>query len=431
MKLSRLLNRYLGIACYWIPLISICVMFMVSSHDSTLGQERALSLADRFVRLRVSNEPDSTVAHTQALYSRISSSGRYIVGLQTDEVSDPLLQDVRLYLWSTETLVGNESILPVSQTSISLSPNLDLTSGLDGKFAISPDESLLAVQTSESLKIFTLPDFRLYTTVVGRDDSTTLGMTGNVVWSPDSASVATFNEFNSLMVWNRESQQVQTWGGLQIGPRIPRIVATPFGWIVNQLNQTFVYCPWDLWDCESHPYNSERESADTIIVSRDGRFIVVAPWQGNSPYEAQVWRAVDGTHYKLDPYPLTFKVPFYAGEIFSPNSQYVSFGGFDSYVEIWRFEPRTYLQRIPVAQYSLPVWLSGERYFLTLQDLGTITLYELENDTPVDQVIAPIANTTNSGVTQSQSLTVSNNGLFALLNVMNESFILPIHNTID
>jgi len=57
--------------------------------------------------------------------------------------------------------------------------------------------------------------------------------------------------------------------------------------------------------------------------------------------------------------------------------------------------------------------------------------YALGDDTPVDQVTAPIASTAISRGTQSQSLTVSDNGLFALLNVMSESFILPIQNTID
>lgn len=303
----------------------------------------------------------------------ISPDGHYAAG--TSIRDGRLYPGTTLWLWDlTQIALGDEAaeLMPMNYFILESYSELDIPFG-DGNLAFSPDGTMLTVISEGRVLLLSIPDLTLIETprVEG------LGRFEQIVWSPDGAWLATFED-RGAVVWNFDTGEAYTYDfRLTFG----WLSFFADGWLLGQFD-IFKQCDMRLTSCIDYEIGN-RDSRPLAIDNTHHVLITGDYWHATPTL---IWNvSEDGT---LTPDPGYFD---FLGEqvptSFSPDGRTLiahsmtGDEGSPGYPQhtLWDIEQQEPLLEIGTGR--SPVWL-GNTGFLVSGDGAT--LYHPASPEPLD-----------------------------------------------
>jgi WD40 repeat protein len=386
-------KKYISILFYIVLLGTIVVRVQSETGIPSIGEPVAiLQVQDQY---RGFDNPLIFEKANQFEEIEMSLSGRYIVGRTRIEQSGTLFFS-NLYVWDTSDFnIAGQVIFPEPQTTLALNQT-----NYRADFAISPNDTYLALLTNNALQLLTLPDLEF-----SREIPTVSGVrmsVGLISWSTDGNTVAFLTERATDMVfWNIDIDETFTVS-LDVQP-FPNwltvetnLVATAHGWIIRNFYQhpeiAFIYCSLEGECIQSIIDDSlitetfqdfATISSQTIIADRSTTILTNIRAIDDNRWEVGhrviVWR-YDG-RYEVSSLLPEISIAYCPYRV-SPMATYFYSVYCGTQDAIWNTNTME-IQRFMSFE---PTWLSNDTFFATLNEDFVFLLGRVDEDGMIDSL---------------------------------------------
>jgi WD40 repeat protein len=414
--------------------LMVCLLIVVGGFASSSQESQTPRFGSGIVILEVSER-----SSTQFLYEpNLSPTGEFVFANSASfDIRDP----GRSTLWRPNVFLGGIQILwdiwgldrdgyptyldPMREEELIEWPYIESFVGTErGPIrAFSPDGRYVAMKSYTDVSIFTIPELEMYRNLpFATDVRMDRYWDDSLKWSPDGQLLATLVD-NEIIVWDVENDVVERH---KLRYNYETLTSFEDGWfglyIGNPSREeanSFFACDVWLHECQEHnirPNSKAFITLDGEIVLEDLLWDSIDFW----------YRQNDGQYQKGERSVSEINIrPL----VFSPDGQYIAYwedGAVREFPSLDVFFTIREWQRI--------AWLPDGQHLVTFFPFDlTMELYELGNEEPIDRLDfteifseEQIAEWYEHNIITSQTLDVSNDGRWVLVNFGFAALVVPI-----
>ena len=347
----------------------------------------------------------------------LDPTGDFVAGITDDG------QQIVLHIWDLRaTEVSDEpQALPIFRSYV-----LPNTKTAAGRLAavFSPGGQYLAVQTSDSLILLSVPDLQALQ-VISVDGAAPRWFTP--AWSPDERFFATLVDNGQILaVWDVQENQVRHH---TLEHAYNRVHAWGRRWLITTSRgyseSSFALCAIDLKQCASYP------GMGGVVAAASSRQIIVTERPNPAGQTLSIvgsWIPRSDGAFLLNEQKFS-DWPLASIRAFSPNGQYFGAQTAEG-LSVWNFDTLKIMHRSPIGDWG-PIWLNDALFvaggYSSENGAPVLLLYSLSQKEPLDELSIDTARLTDFILPEVFGpQTASSNGRRVLFNLGRGALLIPI-----
>jgi hypothetical protein len=237
---------------------------------------------------------------------------------------------------------------------------------------------------------------------------------------------------SEIIVWDAETNDVYR-NDIGYSPvpnddlRHPSLAHMDNGWLVSIIDEArFLHCGWRLDQCTSYEF-----AGLWYVVGAPNGSVVLAKRQSPPVSDAivGVWTGNEGGNYELSDNTLGSEM---RPEAFSPTSRYLVIRREGDERVIFDYSTLTPIHMLQFRRPppTLPAWLSGDEYFVTLTSSFVLSLYQVGRTEPIETLdLVPTYQSMdfqNLTLWEDVTVSVDARGRWVLIGFSNSALVVPI-----
>ncbi|MBI1282291.1 MAG: hypothetical protein GC179_29465 [Anaerolineaceae bacterium] len=407
----------------------LCLSFIIVQ-----GQDTNVKFGDNIVIITLKNQ---VLRHPT-----ISDDGNFVFAnldsLKFDADGTTILEskvlDINQALWDISATTNNNVTFSTPIKDIKLNDPFRAAG------AFSYDSKYLGVKTNDELKVFTLPDLKLSSSIPAISSLEKNDFYRYIAWSTNEHVLAGLTD-DGIVTWDLDQKEIKSF---PLKYNFSFLHPIENGWFIESLDYSylhkeklddlFTFCTTHLEHCDAYKDEKHHEA----IMSDDGRIFLSHYGDVLTNGTLGIWERNEQEKYKLSSEHLIDAPPTnqhgqgFCPQNLSPDGIYIVSTCFQMPTQIWKTDPFEFKQ---ATQNSIIIWLPDSTHFISWEYFPNfvLRLYEVGNEIPLDVLdlakqtgLEDISKWVNGFPTGDERIDVAQNGNRILINLGLAALVIPI-----